>query len=226
MKPTFSVWSPYYKGLTFEDAVHAFINQGVFAMELSREHGAELLSRNEDVTLTGRAVKAFLEENHFTMTQGHLPLRFAIVEQREEIATVLHMIDLYFACGVRNMVLHCDRMHHNPELLAKERFDENIISLKMIAEHIQGRDIYICLENLRHPSIHPVKEPLPLGFAEDLIRLIDAVGSDQFGICPDFTTITIVTLSNVEGALVAPRFELANDSKHIKGIAVDNVFGN
>lgn len=192
MNITLSVWSGYYKELSFEDAIRAFIEQGVYAAELSCEHGKELLSRGEDVVATGRSVQAFLKENNFTMTQGHLPLRFAIVNQREEISEMLHFIDLYEACGVRNMVLHCDRMYDQPDLLAKERFEENVISLKIIAEHIKGRDIHICLENLRQSITQPAKEPLPLGFAENLIALIDATGSDQFGICLDTGHLNLV----------------------------------
>ena len=192
MNITLSVWSRYYKELSFEDAIRAFIKQGVYAVELSCEHGLELFSRSEDVVATGRAVQAFLKENNFTMTQGHLPLHFAIVGQREEMATMLRLIDLYEACGVQNMVLHCDRMYKKPDLLAKERFDENIISLKIIAEHIREKNICICLENLRQPRIYPVKEALPLGFAEDLIHLIDAVGSEKFGICLDTGHLNLV----------------------------------
>ncbi len=37
-------------------------------------------------------------------------------------------------------------------------------------------------------------------------------------ICPDYTAVTIVSLSEKEGTLVAPKFELANDARHIVGI--------
>ncbi len=35
-------------------------------------------------------------------------------------------------------------------------------------------------------------------------------------ICPDFTSITVLSLSDEKGTLTAPMIELANDSKHIK----------
>ena len=38
-------------------------------------------------------------------------------------------------------------------------------------------------------------------------------------ICPDYTAVTIVTFSEKEGALVAPKFELMNDARHIANIA-------
>lgn len=36
-------------------------------------------------------------------------------------------------------------------------------------------------------------------------------------ICPDFTSITVLSLSDEKGALTAPMIEYANDSRHIKG---------
>lgn len=37
-------------------------------------------------------------------------------------------------------------------------------------------------------------------------------------VCPDYTAVTVVAFSKQEGALVAPKFELANDARHIAGI--------
>lgn len=39
---------------------------------------------------------------------------------------------------------------------------------------------------------------------------------------PQHTAITIVSFSENEGRLVSPKFEIANDARHIKGITVDN----
>lgn len=36
-------------------------------------------------------------------------------------------------------------------------------------------------------------------------------------ICPDFTSITVLSLSDEKGILTAPMIEYANDSRHIKG---------
>lgn len=38
-------------------------------------------------------------------------------------------------------------------------------------------------------------------------------------ICPDYTAVTVVGLSDKEGALVAPKFEIMNDARHIANIA-------
>ena len=39
-------------------------------------------------------------------------------------------------------------------------------------------------------------------------------------ICPDFTAVTVLSLSDSKGTLTAPMIELANDSRHIKGNGV------
>ena len=42
---------------------------------------------------------------------------------------------------------------------------------------------------------------------------------------PDYTGITIVELPERPGELVAPRFELMNDARHIRGMTVENYYG-
>ena len=37
-------------------------------------------------------------------------------------------------------------------------------------------------------------------------------------ICPDYTAVTVVALSEEEGALIAPKFEIMNDARHIADI--------
>lgn len=39
-------------------------------------------------------------------------------------------------------------------------------------------------------------------------------------ICPDFTAITVLSLSDEKGILTAPMIEIANDSRHIRGSGV------
>ena len=110
-----------------------------------------------------------------------------------ELATQIAKFHAFFeAIGIKNMVLHCDRLPKSVDLTAEERLNENIASLKVIADHIKNKDIHICLENLRQPKIHTVKEPLPLGFAENLLKIIDLVGSDKFAVCLDTGHLNLV----------------------------------
>ena len=39
-------------------------------------------------------------------------------------------------------------------------------------------------------------------------------------LCPDFTSITVLSLSDIKGSLTAPMIELANDSRHIRSSGV------
>lgn len=192
MKTTFSIWMGYYFDLSFEEAICEFKKNGVMALELSSEHGEELFKRSDDFIKTAKEARRFIEKENVTMTQGHLPLSFGIVSQRDEIQTLLRYIDMYEAMGITEMVLHCDRLPKSPELTAEERFRENIKSLKIIAKHVENKDIYICLENLRQPAIHPVREPLAVAFAEDLMKIIEVVGSDRFAICLDTGHLNLV----------------------------------
>ena len=114
------------------------------------------------------------------MTQGHLPIGFRMVSNRENLPILLRHIDLYYACGVKNMVLHCERKPTNSNVDITNMFNLNVEALKIIADYIKGRDICICLENL-----YANTEYFSCDFADDLIKIIDAVGSDQFGICLD-----------------------------------------
>jgi len=43
---------------------------------------------------------------------------------------------------------------------------------------------------------------------------------------PDYTGITIVSLPDGRAELVAPRFEILNDARHIRGITAENIYGN
>ena len=194
MKTTLSLWSSYFHDLPFEEAIVAFMQHGICAAELSSVHGKELMERDDDFLRTAKEIRAFLNAKGFTVTQGHLPLHFKIATNRDEaLPEVLRYIDFYEALGIQNLVLHCDRLYAYPEMGAEERFRENIISLSIIAEHIKDKNIHICLENLRQPNAYPAREPLPLGHAEDLLKIIKAIGSDRFAICLDTGHLNLVS---------------------------------
>jgi probable phosphoglycerate mutase len=43
---------------------------------------------------------------------------------------------------------------------------------------------------------------------------------------PEFTSITVLTLSNEKGALITPHIEVLNDANHIKGIESEQIIGD
>lgn len=171
-----SVWSSYYMDLKAEEAIKRLANNGIHCCELSDEHGLELLSRSGDVTKTGKAFARFLKEQDMEVSQGHLWLYIKLCTDRDALEKLYRWIDLYEAIGIKNMVLHCDSMV-DTDLSRQEKLDKNIEKLRILAEYIQDKDITVCLENLGKTSISQT--------ADDLMYLIDRIGSDRFGICLD-----------------------------------------
>lgn len=169
-----SLWSQYFFELSPEDAVLEFIKNGIFACELSTEHGQVLLDRSENVVETGRAFARFIEEHAFSIPQGHLWLHVKICSETNVLPELFRWIDLYEAIGIRNLVLHCDDSLPK-EWSFEKKAEQNILQLQKIAEHVKDKNVRICLENLR-------------GFvqnAQEITYIIDRVGSDHFGICLD-----------------------------------------
>ena len=156
-----SIWSSYYIDLKIEDAVERFIKNGIYCSELSDEHGLELLSRSDDVIETGKKFSEFLKENNFEMTQGHLWLKAKICSDASAVEVLYKWIDLYEAIGIKNMVLHCDRLLET-NLTKQEKNENNVEKLLLLAEYVKGRDITICLENLCNYTVS----------ADDLLYLI------------------------------------------------------
>ena len=183
MNTMLSVWSQFFYEMSPEDAVLEFKRNGIYASELSDEHGAQLFSRSEDRIETGRKFREFLREQDFCMTQGHLWLNAKICGELSSLDTLFKWIDMYEAIGIKNMVLHCDSIAFSG-LSKAERVGKNIERLKIIADHVKDKDIYICLENLRaYDGV--CEEFVVTRTAEDILRIIEKVGSDRFGICLD-----------------------------------------
>jgi len=174
MEIKLGVWTSYYMELDPEEAVKRLKANGIYAAELSDEHGLVLLERDEDVQKTGREFAAFLKENDFSMTQGHLWLYVKICSDETAIDTLVKWIELYEAIGIKNMVLHCDPLLKT-ECTKAEKHDLNIEKLRILAERIKDKDITVCLENLLSVCVS----------ADDILYVIDKVGSDRFGICLD-----------------------------------------
>ena len=175
-----SVWSSYYYPLSPEEAVERLLANGISCTELSDEHGAMLFARGTDVCETGRRFAAFIAARGMEIPQGHLPLKASICS--EDLSHLYKWIDMYEAIGIKNMVLHCDNLH-GTSLTKEEKTEKNIVKLKEIAKYIEGRDITVCLENLRLRT--PQSPELIDKSAEDLLHMIDRVGSKQLGICLD-----------------------------------------
>ena len=168
-----SVWSSYYYPLSPEEAVERLLANEISCTELSDEHGAMLFARGEDVCETGRRFAEFIAARGMEIPQGHLPLSVKICS--EDLGRLYRWIDMYEAIGIKNMVLHCDNLA-DTSLTQEEKIEQNIIKLKEIAAYIEGRSITVCLENLQ------LRAPRSI---EEILYIIDRVGSKQLGICLD-----------------------------------------
>ena len=184
MEAKLSIWSQYYHEMKIEDAVLEFIKNGIYCSELSDEHGAELFSRSEDYVATGKRFAEFLREHDFCMTQGHLWLKVKICTDEGAVSRLCSWIDMYEAIGIKNMVLHCEGMY-TLDLTREERVRLNVEKLRAVAEHVKDKDITICLENLSGVRMGVPNEELVVGSAEQLLEVIEGIGSDRFGICLD-----------------------------------------
>ncbi|MBP3293969.1 MAG: hypothetical protein J6N32_09480, partial [Clostridia bacterium] len=149
MNAKLAVWTSYYVDLSPEDAVLELKKWGINASELSDEHGLMLLKRGDPVEV-GREFKKFVDEQEFTMTQGHLWLACKICSTEEAVYDLLKWIDLYDAIGIKNAVLHCDGIAAEKDLPAEEKYARNLEKLKIVEAHIKekGLGIRVCLENL------------------------------------------------------------------------------
>ncbi len=93
------------------------------------------------------------------------------------VKTLCEWIDMYEAIGIKNIVLHCGKLLY-VHLSRQEKIDKNVENLKLIAQYVKDKDITICLENLGSFSIE--ETDLIDKSADDLLYIIDAVGSDRF----------------------------------------------
>ena len=64
-----SIWSQYYNGLSPEEVVERFIENGIYCSELSDEHGLELLERDADFVKTGEKFGQFAKDRGFEIYQ-------------------------------------------------------------------------------------------------------------------------------------------------------------
>ena len=176
MNAKLAVWTAYYVDLSPEDAVIETKKWGIDAAELSDEHGLMLLKRGNPAE-TGREFKKFLDEQNFTMTQGHLWLACKMCSSDSAVYDLLKWIDLYDAIGIKNAVLHCDGIAAEKDLSAEEKYARNIEKLKIVEAHIKenGLSIRICLENLKGI----------FATADELNGIIDQLDDTCFGICLD-----------------------------------------
>ena len=188
----YSMWSQYMRDSSPEEGVKLFSQKGWFFLELSSEHGEILLSRGKGIEeKTGKILSSYAKDYDVSFPQGHLWLGadIAAVKQDEVIDTLKRWLDLYCAVGVAACVLHCGGEEMAELGSSDSKIQEaRIKALRILCEHIEGIDAFICMENLARFTTN----------AAELKALINAVGSDRLAICLDTGHLNMRDLSQSE----------------------------
>lgn len=174
MERKFSIWSSYYIDLSPKEMVLEFERNGVRYSELSDEHGKALLD-SPDPERAGREFAAFAADHGVQFPQGHLWLGISLCEGEDTLSALLRWIDLYEQIGAERMVLHADAIYSHPEYTSRQRLDANLKQLMKLKQALSGRKAVICLENLIDVCAG----------AEELMYLVEALQSPNFGVCLD-----------------------------------------
>jgi sugar phosphate isomerase/epimerase len=177
MKAPFCIWSQFYNTAQPEEAILEFEKDGLNYIELSSEHITALLARSGDLKTIGREFANFCLQHGVKIRQAHIIFPSHFVTERSGADIVVRQIEMLSAMGVKAAVLHCDDMIElaNDGLCSAEIIERNIEALRALMPRIEGFGITVCLENLqkRFSSV------------DELLYIIDSVGSDFLGICLD-----------------------------------------
>ena len=188
----YSMWSQYLRGSSPEECVKVFSQKGWFYLELSSEHGEILLARGKGIEeKTGKALASYAKDYDVSFPQGHLWLGadIAAVKQDEMIDTLKRWLDLYYAVGVTECVLHCGGDEMDSLGISAPKIQEaRVKALRILCEHIKGTDAFICMENLARFTTN----------AAELKSLINAVGSDRLAVCLDTGHLNMCGFSQAE----------------------------
>jgi len=172
MRPCF--WTSFFVDYTPEEAIDFFSKKEWFELELSDEHGRALLDRGDPVE-TGRAFLNYANDKGVTFPQGHLWLRcdIAAPNHKEVVDQLKQWLDLFLALEIEAAVIH-----PGGRTMRKEGYSESAVlaqqvkTLNSLASHIHGSGLRLCLENCSRDI-------------DELLTIIEAVGSTHMGICLD-----------------------------------------
>lgn len=182
------IWTYYYRNneFSFEEKVQKYLDAGIKYGELSDEDGFDLLDRG-DAGKVGREIKRYNDECGFYMPQGHLWLRANITadDYKNTIDVLKNWLDLFLELDIKAAVLHAGNSE-KAGMSYEVGNERRITVLKALCDYLKGTDLSICMENL----IAQYRD------STSLFELIDAVGSDNIGICLDTGHLNISARKN------------------------------
>lgn len=191
-----SMWTSYFVEYEPREMVRVFAGRGWTSLELSDEHGHDLLKEGEPAA-AGAALRAFAADRGVSFPQGHfllatagcrpddLPGRTgADIAPEDDAAfravmdTMKRWVDLFAALGVEAGVLHAGGNRLAEAGWSKERvFARRVEAVRIVAEHAKGGPTAIALENMGGDR--------GLRTAGELVAIADAAGCSNVGLCLD-----------------------------------------
>jgi len=195
-------WNPY-------DMVRCFAEHGWTNLELSDEHGHDLLKLGDPLEV-GKEFRLFAAEHGVSFNQGHFYLCTKGIRPEDlegrcvadiappdddefEVAMedMRRWTDLFNALGVEAGVLHAGggklRSAGRSE---QQAFDRRVEAISRIAEYAKSGPTAICLENLGPGSgVHT---------AADFAKLLEAVDADNVAVCLDTGHANIADVDSAE----------------------------
>ncbi len=170
------MWTSYLYESSPEDMVVRFSEKGWLHLELSDEHGSELLGRGAPDSV-GLKYRAFAEDHGVCFPQGHLWLKFDITAKgaSASLDDLKPWLDLFNALGIRAGVLHPGGKALQDRGIAPEAIhDARTEALGAITDYLRNSGLVICLENMAR-----------MEDARPLLDLIGDVSVPNLGICLD-----------------------------------------
>ena len=191
-----SMWTSYLVEWLPHDMVRCFAAHGWHSLELSDEHGHDLLKLGDPLKV-GAELARFASDHGVSFPQGHFYLatrgfrpedregrRVADIAPPEDtefeqaMEDMRRWTDLFNALGVRAGVLHLGGWRLRAAGWSEERvFARRVEALTRVTEHARGGPTLICLENMGEGSgVHTI---------EDFDRVLAAVPGEGVAICLD-----------------------------------------
>jgi sugar phosphate isomerase/epimerase len=191
-----SMWTSYLIEWAPRDMVTCFAENGWSTLELSDEHGHDLLKEGPPLKV-GDAFRRFAGEHGVSFPQGHFYLctrgirpedragrRIADIappgdaEFEAAMADMTRWIDLFNALGVTAGVLHLGGGQLAAAGWPADRvFARRLQALERVLDYAKGGPTTLCLENLSPGS--------GVCDSADFDRIFTACGSKRLGICLD-----------------------------------------
>jgi len=173
----YSMWTSYYIDLTPEEMAREFGVAGWPNLELSTEHSAALLERGDPVK-TGAEFRKYAEDHGVRFPQGHLWLGCDVAGETSDatVSELKRWLDLYLALDIKAAVIHAG----GSDLIANGAdpaviLERRATAFRDLSGYVRGTDLFLCIENTVRQA--------PL--APDLLRVIEAAGDQNLGICLD-----------------------------------------